>query len=61
MEDKHPMIGSEEVHSCGEGGTCAACEERAKHDKEHEEVSLAFLLALLPAITLTLFGNMGLL
>lgn len=35
--------------------------ETHRKAKEREEMAFAFLLALVPAITLTLFGNMGLL
>ena len=47
----------EEPSQCSGSGTCAACRKRA----EYEEAAFAFLLALIPTISLTLFGNMGLL
>ncbi|MEI7749621.1 MAG: hypothetical protein WCJ25_01310 [Candidatus Moraniibacteriota bacterium] len=53
-----PMVTSSDVHSAAEG--THPC-ERCRKAKEHEEIAFAFLLALMPVITLTLFGNMGLL
>ncbi len=35
--------------------------EKCKRAAEHEEMAFAFLLALMPVITLTLFGQMGIL
>lgn len=40
-----------------EGGSCPQCASRA----EEEHIAFAFLLALMPVITLTLFGQAGLL
>jgi hypothetical protein len=42
-------------------GTCPTCEKAAKESAQSEEVSMAFLLALLPVITLTFFGQLGVL
>jgi hypothetical protein len=41
--------------------SCTTCEHVAAEAKQNEEVSMAFLLALLPVITLTFFGQVGLL
>jgi hypothetical protein len=38
---------------------CPECEKRAAIEKEYEEVSLAFLLALMPMMVITLFGQIG--
>jgi hypothetical protein len=40
---------------------CPKCKEREKLESYHEEMSFAVLLALVPMLTLTLFGNIGLL
>lgn len=42
-------------------GSCTTCAHTAKKASENEEVAMAFLLALLPVITLTFFGQVGLL
>lgn len=42
-------------------GTCPTCEKAAKEAAANEEMGMAFLLALLPVITLTFFGQVGLL
>ncbi len=41
--------------------SCPTCAHAAKTAGENEEVAMAFLLALLPVITLTFFGQVGLL
>lgn len=51
------MVGSDEVHKHADGVGCTECSRRVAD----EEIAFAFLLALVPVITLTLFGNMGLL
>lgn len=60
MEEKLSMVGSDEVHAC-QDGSCTECRTRAEQDKTNDEISFAFLLSLVPVISLTLFGNMGLL
>jgi len=40
--------------------TCPDCEKRKLELKEAEEVAFAFLIALVPMLTITLFSNMGL-
>ncbi len=52
------MVTSSDVHSEATGSQ--PC-ERCSRAQEQEEMAFAFLLALMPVITLTLFGNMGLL
>ena len=42
-------------------GTCPTCVKAAAEASRNEEMSMAFLLALLPVITLTFFGQVGLL
>lgn len=42
-------------------GGCTTCAHTAKVANENEEVAMAFLLALMPVITLTFFGQIGLL
>lgn len=46
--------------SCGTGG-CEKCAQVAQEATKNEEMSFAFLLALVPVISLTFFGQMGLL
>jgi hypothetical protein len=38
---------------------CPDCEKRAKKEKEQEEMNLAVLLAIVPMLVLTLFGQIG--
>lgn len=45
----------------GSDGTCAQCAAAQDRLSRNEELSFAFLLALVPALTLSLFGNIGLL
>ena len=40
---------------------CPTCALAAKETTENEEVSFAFLLALVPVLTITFFGQVGLL
>jgi len=40
---------------------CPECEKREIEEQKSEEIGLAFLIALMPIITMTLFSNMGLL
>lgn len=49
----------EEVRECGTPG-CPDCEKRAQEQKAADEMGLAFLVALMPLMTITLFSNMGL-
>ena len=48
-----------DVHGAGEG--CPSCAQVASETKKNEEISMAFLLALVPIISLTFFGQIGLL
>lgn len=60
MEAEKPMVSADEVSgrtSEAEKHTCTDCKKAAEND----EMAFAFLLALMPVVTLTLFGNMGLL
>lgn len=41
--------------------TCAECERRAQEEKETEDMNFAVLLALVPALVVTLLSNVGLL
>jgi hypothetical protein len=49
----------EEATQC-KAPDCPDCAKRAQEVKEAEELAFAFLIALTPLMTLTLFGNMGL-
>ena len=40
--------------------TCPECLKREKEYNEMEEINLAVLIALVPVLTITLFGNIGL-
>ncbi|MBP7060595.1 MAG: hypothetical protein KBA91_01280 [Candidatus Moranbacteria bacterium] len=44
-----------------ETDSCPTCAHTAKVAGTNEEAAMAFLLALLPVITLTFFGQVGLL
>ncbi|NTW15762.1 MAG: hypothetical protein HGA38_05385 [Candidatus Moranbacteria bacterium] len=52
--ERDSIVTSGQVH---QAVSCDACRKA----REAEEMAFAFLLALMPVITLTLFGNMGLL
>ena len=41
--------------------SCKTCAKHAKHAQENEEMSFAFLLALMPVLTISFFGQVGLL
>lgn len=41
--------------------TCTDCNAALEKVSQNEELGFAFLLALVPALTLSLFGNIGLL
>jgi hypothetical protein len=49
-----------EEQKCGTPG-CPDCEKRALEIQKAEEMAFAFLVALVPLMTITLFSNMGLL
>jgi len=57
--DETSMVSADEVHGtqAPEAHECPKCKSAVQND----EMAFAFLLALMPVITLTLFGNMGLL
>ena len=40
---------------------CPECDKRDIEDQKSEEIGLAFLIALMPIVAMTLFSNMGLL
>lgn len=48
------------MEECPEG-QCPTCQKAAVEAEKNQEMSMAFLLALLPVITLTFFGQVGLL
>jgi hypothetical protein len=41
--------------------SCPTCLKAAEDASQNEEISMAFLLALMPVVTLTFFGQVGLL
>jgi len=41
--------------------SCPRCEAREQEDAENDEMSFAVLLALVPLMVMTLFGNIGIL
>ena len=41
--------------------TCTTCQQVAVEESKNQEVAMAFLLAMVPVITLTFFGQVGLL
>ena len=45
-----------------EAGTgCSSCAQTVSEKQKNDEISMAFLLALVPIISLTFFGQIGLL
>jgi len=40
---------------------CPHCVKRAEEAKEAEQIGMAFLIALMPLLSITLFSNIGLL
>lgn len=42
------------------GPDCPDCKAREEDDKQAEEIGMAFLVALMPLMSITLFSNMGL-
>lgn len=48
-----------DAHGAGEG--CPSCARVASETEKNAEISMAFLLALVPIISLTFFGQIGLL
>ncbi len=56
--EQNSNVAAGEIHGATDKShRCDAC----RRAQEAEEMAFAFLLALIPVITLTLFGNMGLL
>ncbi len=51
-----PVVGTQ----CS-GPECENCAKVATEKAQNEETSMAFLLALMPVLTLTFFGQVGLL
>ncbi len=51
----------EETSVSAEGTSCSHCAQRAQREAESHESSFAFLLALMPLVVLTFFGQVGLL
>lgn len=66
-----PMVNESPTETTGTGtdspapaeGTpdCPHCVKTAQETRQNEEISMAFLLALVPVISLTFFGQIGLL
>lgn len=52
---------TETTESTCSTGQCPNCEKAAQEAEQNEEISMAFLLALVPVISLTFFGQVGLL
>jgi hypothetical protein len=48
------------VVECGPNDPCPHCLKREEEQKEMDELGLAVLIALVPALTITLFSNLGL-
>ena len=57
-EDKKDVASDESAHT--DGPDCPHCAKREEHQKQAEELNLAILIALVPALTITLFSNLGL-
>ena len=58
--DDQPVAQPTADPSCTDA-SCPDCEARKESDKKTEELMVAFLVALMPLMTMTLFGNLGLL
>jgi len=39
--------------------SCPVCKERMEEEKQAEEIGLAFLIALMPLMTITVFSSLG--
>lgn len=61
MVGEQKMEGETQDNGSCTTGQCPTCKQAAEDAAQNEEISLAFLLALLPVITLTFFGQVGLL
>jgi hypothetical protein len=48
-----------EESKCGKPD-CPVCAERKRKEADYEEMTMAILLALMPLMTMTLFGQLGL-
>jgi len=57
MSDTTPM--PLEAHT--EGDQCPTCAKMLEEKRANDETSFAFLLALVPVLSLTFFGQVGLL
>lgn len=58
-----PMGGEDEAPTCTHEGGCncgTPTEGESPKEMHNEEISLAFLLALMPLVVLTFFGQVGL-
>jgi len=55
-----PVMETQSTDTCSTGG-CDKCAQVALEASKNEELSFAFLLALVPVISLTFFGQIGLL
>jgi hypothetical protein len=60
MAETTQVIAADEVHGETPAQEAPHC-EKCKRAAEHDELAFAFLLALMPVVTLTLFGQMGIL
>ncbi len=61
VEESPAETGTGSTCSPGEGSQCPDCVKTKQETAQNEEISLAFLLALVPIISLTFFGQLGLL
>ena len=52
---------NEPVMEAHTGAACENCAQVATQQAQSEETSMAFLLAIVPVLTLTFFGQVGLL
>jgi len=49
-----------EVEKMQDGCDCPACKRRLEEETIQEDLNFAILIALVPALTITLFSTMGL-
>lgn len=55
-----PKVPSTEGGESTPAQKCPHCDERREADQQNDELNLAILIALVPALTITLFSNLGL-
>lgn len=60
MKIKEEIKEEGQVDACGPNGKCPHCLKREEEENEMENLNFAILIALVPALTITLFSTMHL-